>query len=261
MKKREILGFGFFAVLIIFLSAIVSAQYSGLGYELRRGSEMLIDFIKQIFVPIFISFLGGKSELLFERIMFFVIMIALIYVSLSRFPLFQDKKGPLWIITIVVSILATRFLIESEIVKTMLLPYSVLGVSLTAAVPFIIYFFFVQSFDDNPVLRKILWVFFIVVFLGLWDSRSVEVGKLAGIYLLTGILALICLLADGTIRRIMIAQQMKQLDIHNREGFVRDIRKQIGQLEEDKLKGFVTESHYHYLKRRLQHQLKDVLKN
>jgi len=125
---------------------------------------------------------------LFERIMFLTILLAVIYMVISKMPVFEGNNVVVWIITVTVSLLATRFLADSALVQTIILPYSVLGVALTSALPMLIYFTFVQRFDGTAT-RKMLWVFFIVVFFGLWGARYDAVGEIAWIYFITAGLA------------------------------------------------------------------------
>ena len=257
MKKR----FAVFCVSLIFitlLSVLVSAQY---GYfDLRSASEQIINWIQDIFGPFFAVFLGGTGEFLFEKILFFFIVLTFSFVVLKKFPVFEDHLGALWVTVAAVAILSTRFLTESEVVASILLPYSVLGVALTAAIPIVIFFLFVHTFDSST-LRKVLWIFFIVVFWGLYGSRAGELGSLAFIYLLTGIVALIFLFADGTIRRTLINQQMKELGHTSRMRYESDVRRQLHDVETDHINGIITDSQYMYMKRKLQKKLKDIRKN
>lgn len=254
MKKRIMIA-GFF-ILSIFAMAFASAQYS----DVSSASYEIIDTIKGVFTPIFSAFFGINDELIFERILFFVLVLALVNISLKRFPLFQNKSGPTWIVTIAVSLLATRYLGDIDLVNNILISYTVVGVALTSAITFIIYALFVESFEQGYI-RKVLWVLYLAIFLAIWYDRKDEVGKWAWIYLSAGGLALIFLLADGTIRRAMMNMRMKELDIHNREDYAAKIRTQLDKLEEDKRNNRITDSHYAYMKRNLNNQLRDVLKN
>jgi hypothetical protein len=140
-----------------------------------------------------------------------------VWISLERVPTIRDTEWAHWISSIAVSILAIRFLGDVAIVNAILLPYSVLGVALTSLIPFVVYFFVVKDFKKSA--RKMAWILFAVIFFALWISRNgatiispttksvvpaeLAVGKFAWIYLITGILSLVMLLADGTIQRMM----------------------------------------------------------
>ena len=150
-------------LLLLFSTTFAAAQsyYRGnnLGDNLGYGMEQLIDTVQEMFYPLFSIVLGGYGDYMFERILFLFILVALLYVIISRMDVFKKNRMVIWVITISISLLATRFLTESDLIQTMLLPYSVLGVTLTAALPLLIYFFFVESFSDSSTARKMLWIF------------------------------------------------------------------------------------------------------
>ena len=253
-------------LLLLFSTSFVVAQsyyYGGnnLGDGLGYGMEQLIDTVQEMFYPLFSIFLGGYGDYMFERILFLFILIAILYVVISHMDVFKENKVVIWVITLAISLLATRFLTESDLIQTMLLPYSVLGVTLTAVLPILIYFFFVESFNDSSTVRKMLWIFYIIVFIGLWASRYDELGQMSWIYMMSAIAALLFLLFDGTIRRIMIKQQMKELDIDNRDNFIIEIRRQMKELNHNYRDGFMTEARYKKINKRLNKQIKQIMKN
>jgi hypothetical protein len=249
MKKIYALMF----LLIISLS-FASAQ-TNFASGLRYGMEQLIDVVENLIGPLLGAFLGGEGDFLFERVLFFVIILSIVYLVLGKVGPFKgnDKEWLIWIIAVTVSLLATRFLIERDLIQAMILPYSVLGVALSAALPFLIYVFFVHSFDGSPIARKILWVFFIVVFIGIWASRP-EIGNLGWIYLLTAVLALFFLLFDGTIRRAIVKAQMAELNVNTRERHIAKLRERLEDLRNN-------ERHYRpTVYRRLEKRLMDDIK-
>lgn len=213
------------STLLISFITLASAQGS-ISSGLSGGMRNLVYTIENLFRPFFTVLLGGDDGFLFERVMFFMIVIAIVYIITSRMPVFDEKKAIIWIITLSVSILSTRYLVESSLVQSMLLPYSALGISLTAALPMLIYFAFVQSFENSATIRKMLWIFFITIFFGIWAARYQEVGEFAWIYLITALLALIFLLADGTIRRVILRQQQAEWDADSKEDHLVKLRKE-----------------------------------
>ncbi|MCX6748005.1 MAG: hypothetical protein NT076_00200 [Candidatus Pacearchaeota archaeon] len=256
MKK---VGFICFIILaLITIPLLVSA-----AWDLGAVSTRIIDLIQQIFGPFFVAFLGGSSEFLFERALLFFVIFSLVFIILGKINLFDDRAGAKVIVTLAVSILSSRFLPEAAItenIKTILLSYNVLGIVLTAGLPLIIFFFFVHSFESSA-LRKMLWIFFLVIYMGMWLSNYEAWGELSWIYFITGIAALIFFLSDGTIRRILVNAQMKQLGFNRRQDFEREIQRQIMKADEDLTKTIITPRQHYYIKRRLQKQLKAIRKN
>ncbi len=245
-----------FLIFVITLTFINFISAYNLGNTLEQAVQGVQDASRILIAP----FLGGESGILFEKILLFIIIVSLIKVTLSKTELFGSDPKILMIIAFAVSLLATRFLSDRQIIENILLPYSILGVALSAIVPLIIFFIFTQSFESS-IIRKISWIFFVIIFLGLWKMRYPELGNLAWIYLITGILAFFFLLFDGTIRRAIINQEMKQLGHQNKEKFETDIRRQIIQTKEDLDKNVISLHQYRKMIRRLQRKLKAIRKN
>jgi hypothetical protein len=224
MKK----AFGVSAFLLSMLT-FVSAQ-SNAAAGLSKGMSQVIGMIEGMLGPLFSAILGGGSEMLFEKILFLIIIFAIVYIIIKRTPVFSgDKNKPIvWIVSISVSLLSTRFM-SGDLLKSMMLPYTTLGVTLTAALPLIIFFIFVLSFDkpEHKTLRKILWIAYIVVFTTIWSTRYNDIGVISYIYLGSAIVALIFLLADGTIRRHMIKQKIEGGRHDRRMVMIADIERKV----------------------------------
>jgi len=208
---------------------------------------------------------------LFEKVLLLTIMIVTVYIILEKVPLFQaqleDKPALLWILDIAVSILAVRMLTSIEIIETALLPYTVLGVALTAALPLVIFFYFVEVFtgDEQASLRKILWLFFAIVFMGLWWSRYDELAlydwNISWIYFFTGVASLIFLLADGTIRRFYMRQKWKQMGMDSAERYAIHVREALDKLHERWINHVIPpnrEAYYQSERRRLEKELRNL---
>lgn len=242
---------------LIFSIGLASAQWF---FDFRSASQTWIMWIQDIFGPFFEVFLGPGGYL-FERILFLFIVFSVAYLMIGKIPVFQENKGAKWVVTIAVSLLSVRFLVESQYIRTILLPYSVLGIILAAGIPIIILFYFIYSFQDKDVLRKILWISSGAIYLGLWFSRYSELGDLSWIYFIAAVASLIFMLADGTIRRALINQQMKQLGITSRVELERDLKRKIKDLDNDLREGVISQSQYNMLKRKLKSNYNAMMKS
>jgi hypothetical protein len=254
MKKRLMIGFSIF-LLILFLG-VVSAYPSFSYSSVEDLTSRVIDFMSSIFS----IFVGGEGDYLFERILLFIVVFCIINVVLNKVQIFKGKTGVIAVLSLTVSLLSTRFLSDYLIVLNIIVPYNVLGIVLTAVLPLIIFFVFVMSFESN-VLRKVLWIMFMIIFIGVWYSRYDSLGELSWIYFFTGVIALIFLFADGTIRRYILKEQMKQLGINSRQDFEREILRQIRQADDDLAHSIITLAQHSNIKHRLQKQLKELRKN
>ena len=156
--------------------------------------------------PLISQILGNvpSGEWLFAKFLFFLIIFAIVWTALNRIEFFSEKTWVLAIITIAASILATRWIGGEGVIRTIVLPYSALGIALTAALPFIIYFLLVNVglSGQVPTVRRVAWIFFAVIFIGLWISRySVIESDARYIYPVTALAAFIMAVMDGTIHK------------------------------------------------------------
>jgi hypothetical protein len=253
-------NYSFIVLIVVVLSlTFVSADY--VGYELEKGANQIIDAVEGLVGPFASVFLGGSGDLLFERILFFAIVFSIVYVILStRVPAFSDQKAVVWVVTIAVSLLSTRFLTETQIIRAIIFPHSVLGIVLSSIIPFMVFFFFVESFSDNAILRKTLWIFFAVVFIGLWAARYGELGDFSWIYMITGIAAFFFLLFDGTIRRVLERQKMRARNVDNKEKYLRLLRKDLEEMRKDR-GHFSSDSSFKNTERKLMKEIKNATKS
>jgi len=253
MKKILI---GLFISLILF-SNFVSAFNFDIGNIFQQSVQGVQDASRILISPFF----GGEDNLLFEKILLFLIIVSIIKVTLAKTNIFGDDNRLGILVAFAVALLATRFLSDIQTVQNVLLPYSILGIAISAAIPLMIFFYFIQSFESS-IIRKVGWIFFVVIFIGLWNMRADELGNLAWIYLITGVIAFFFMLFDGTIRRALINQEWEQLEHENREKYEIDIRRQISQLRNDLANDTsVNKKQYIKMIKRLQKKLEAIHKN
>lgn len=200
----------------LFLINLVSAQFLGnFGFDIRRGSNDVINLVVNWAAPFLNAILGGddySGYLLFEKFLIFLLLLGIIYIALKQVDIFEDNEALHWMISIIVPILSLRFM-NFQWIHTILLQYQVLGVALGGLLPFIIYLFFLHGVAESSVVRKIGWIFFIVVYYGLWTTSadpSIDFsgsGAYGEVYFWTMAIAFIFLLFDGTIHRVMEGQK------------------------------------------------------
>jgi len=229
MKKWERSSIVFILVFIGLIS-LVSAQV-----DLRQGSEQVIDWVVGFAEPFLQVILGGEDYtglLLFERFLIFILLLSIVYLSLSNVPVFDDMPVVLWVVSVIIPLFAVRFM-SFVWLNTILIQYQVLGIAIAGILPFIIYLFFLHSISESSVVRKIGWIFFIVVYFGLWSTTETE--SYTQIYFWTMLIALVFLFLDGTMHRFFERQKWKESgksDIYNR---VAQIDKEIVTLERSNL--------------------------
>ena len=197
--KRGLNVFILGLILISFSMSFVSAATGPV-----EAIQSMVSGAYELIKPLLVGIVGSAddAEFFLVKVMLMFIVFAVIHKSLEKVPFFSEVTWVLWVISVAVSILSVRWLGDTEIVQNVLLPYSVLGIALTAGIPFVVYFFMTIDFDR--IMRKVSWIFFIVVFLTIWITRLDELtGASQYIYLITAGAGLIVLLADGTIQGLM----------------------------------------------------------
>jgi len=180
------------------------------GFDVRNTIQSAINFYVDIGEPVLNVLFGGfgwNGLYLFERLLLFIILVAIIYLALGRIDLFEEQKVIRRVVSIIIPLIGIRF-INYEWMHAILTQYTVLAIVLTAAIPFLLFFFFVYEVgDSHDIFRKILWLLFIGIYAGLWSTSEAEEST---IYAWTTIAAIICLILDTTImRRYRAIQLMK----------------------------------------------------
>ncbi len=215
MKKLGVIVSLVFAVLLL-ASSFVSAQAS-----LQPIADGAVSFYENIFEPVGKFVLGKNTDdgqIFFAKLLFFMLLIGLVNYALIQIPSFAKKS---WWISAIVSILAIRW-VNADWIEAIVMPYSALGITLTAFFPFVIYFFLVEKgLEGNTVMRKVAWVFAAVVFMGMFLYRNAAstttTTKVFGfvtssatttpgfnptyIYLIAAVASVILLVADKTIQK------------------------------------------------------------
>ena len=193
---------GVTSIIIALLAiSLVSAQY-----DFRGGSQRVINIFVESYEPFIQAILGGNEYtgfLLFEKFLLFILLLGIVYISLNNIDIFSENKAVHVIVAIIVPVLSVRA-INLAWLNTLILQYQVLAIALTGILPFIIYLFFLHGVAESPTVRKIGWIFFIIVYLGLWITS--ETLSYSSVYFWTMIIALIFLLMDGTIHRYYMNQ-------------------------------------------------------
>jgi len=248
MNKTRGLTLGLLLISIFTLN-FVSAD---LTQDLGRGFQevyKIIDILITNFITPFVQLVltsGTESisgDMLFAKLLFLLIVLGFVHMSLDKANLFPDKKGLHWIIVIVIAILSTRYLGSEALIQTIILPYSVLGIAISAGIPFIIYFLFIEvgfknsNDNDFSILRKGAWVLFIVVFIGLWYARRPvieQAGSYAGwIYPITILASVLVLLFDGTIQRVWLKAELNKTISSMASRTAREMKRELNNLYGD----------------------------
>jgi hypothetical protein len=185
-------------LLSIFMTGLVSAE-SSVERFLDRGVEQISPVAK---------YLVGDAEnatVLFVKVLVLILLLVVVYIAIGRVPGLGDNGTIAFVVSLIVSLIAVRYITSEALVNLIWIPYGTLAIVLSAGLPFIIAFFFLESFDQD-VVRKVGWIALLVVFVGLalmrWEELAVEtaLGNLAWIYVIIAVLCGLLFLYDKHIK-------------------------------------------------------------
>ncbi len=256
-KSSGVLNIILWILGILILIAIVVSLYNGMTGNVVTVTGQAVS--SDPFATLFSSIIDGAKPLLeyllgqkFDNntnsiygdffsmaLLILLIVFAVVYVSLKRINFFNDLDHVwvLWVVSIAVSLLAVRFLTQEWLI-TILLPYSALGVVISAGVPFAIFFFIVKDWTSKTA-RKFAWIFFSVVFIFLYYARSnieyiaTSTGTHYEIYLWTALLAGLMFLFDGTIHGFFVKARHEKIAALGRQGSLSSVQNHQNQADSD----------------------------
>ncbi|MEI6058659.1 MAG: hypothetical protein WCP89_02710, partial [archaeon] len=148
--------------------------------------------------------------------------------AVGRVNFFAEYTWVLVVLSLAISVLGIRWIGGSDIVQTIILPYSTLAIAIGAGIPFVLYFFIVKDFHKTA--RNVAWIFFGVIFIGIWISRVDQVGDAGWIYIATAALSLVMILFDGAIRKMMLKMDIERSGTANAEEAILKYKLRISEL-------------------------------
>src|SRR3989344_565926 len=199
--------FSIFVLSLIISSFFISfASAQNAGEKLASGISSFIEGVIKALEPLFKIILGENAKFEFaSSILILLIVFCFVYIVLNNIDFFNNTPWVLWTVTIAVSVLSVRTIGSAEIIQAIILPYTTLGVVVSAAVPFALFGYFVFNNVQSKTLRRILWIFFAIVFITIWAERAEDFisGEFdaSNIYLYTAIASFIMIIFDGTFRK------------------------------------------------------------
>ncbi len=133
----------------------------------------VIQALKDILGPIFAALFGTSEfdDFLFTKMLLFLLLGIVVFGALKSVEFFERTRGLALIVSVIVSILAVRYISEDGLIAGILLPYGTLGIAITTFLPFLVYFWFVHKSVQGGFARKAAWILYGVVFVMVWLSR------------------------------------------------------------------------------------------
>ncbi len=221
LKRGEIFAFVF--VVLLLAMPLASAQFSGgYFYNAQLTVGPVLESAIGILAPIFQFAVGdySNSETFIMKVLLLILLIAIIGSILRAIPRFEEMNdATLNIVTVIISVIAIRFLATSNLVEGILLPYGTLGAAILMILPFILWFWFIHQSRMGPGMRKFAWGFFMIIFFVFWTTRAPIMGKLANqIYGWAMVVMIFVLIFDRSIHRYFKTEEAnKAMDDHIRD--------------------------------------------
>ena len=253
-KKKGLVSF-LFAFLMIKIIPLVSAY--GLGgfgnafssIDLRQGWESIMSGGESFLAPIFRLLLDTNSgEFFFAKCLALILLFVVIYYVLERSDVFGRRKGVIFTIAFVVSVLSMRFMPENDFIKGILLPYGTLGAAILTLLPFIIYFFFVEQHISGGFGRRAAWALYGIIFFFFMMYRMAtgdSFNSLMGwVYICGLILVLICFFFDSSIHSYFDTASFRGVLSKRKRDRLIELRERAAKTIERREKGIINDREY-----------------
>jgi len=214
-KKKSLLGI-VFAFFMLKLIPFVSAYSWGYGFiDLRQGSDQVIRWVEDFAAPFFEILVGEYSggEFFFAKCLLLILLFIVIMfiIEKSDFLGMKNNRGISFLISLIISVLAVRFIPETELIRAMILPYNVMGIAILSILPFILYFFFIHYSNMGSIGRRLAWSFYGVIFGVLWYNRYDSLSPIGNqIYGWMLAVVVICMLLDKQIHEYFGSLEFKE---------------------------------------------------
>lgn len=199
-------------VILSAIAAMFSLPFVSAALDTRSITQSVIQFYQDSFEPIFEAILGESSsnEFFFAKVLLLLLLYVVIYFSLQKSAIFGNRKGIIFVVSLVVSVLGIRYLPENDLVRGILLPYNTLAIAITTFLPFIIYFLFVHQSVSGGFGRRAAWALYAIVFAALLITRWNELAPTSHwIYTIAIILVAISFLFDKTVHEYFETHQLQ----------------------------------------------------
>lgn len=207
LNKRDALMAVFVLAGVFMLMPFASA----LMYDITTIVRSTIDSIVAYTAPVFEALLGEyqTSEFFFVKCMLLILLFVMITGATRLIPTIGKNKGVSMVISLIVSIIAVRYISETQVIKGILLPYGALGIGLVTILPFLICFYFVHAVGWGGLGRRLSWIVFGIVFMALFISRYDQLPTLSRqIYIALIIAIAVVFIFDKGIHRYFFLHEL-----------------------------------------------------
>ncbi len=243
IKKFKLL----FSILvsILFVLPMINAAFD-FDYAKEQATRV-IDAALGLSSPFLEKIIGdyNDSEFFFGKVLVLILLILIIKNILDRTPIGEDNKKISFLVALIVSILAVRFMNQNNFFEAILIQYGVLGIAITTILPMVIFFYFIHNTKVGTYGRKLFWAIYAITLGAIWISKSAEIPEVANwIYTLSFLAAIIFIFFDKSIHSYFGITDFKRFEKkQNREAILR-AKERIAKLNERLDKGIINRYEY-----------------
>jgi|SRR3989344_801283 len=245
-------------ILSLLLSPTISAATSDFE-EVKYQMTRAIEFVLGALSPFFEYIIGeyNTSDFFFSKILLFILLVVICKNVLDRTPLVEHNKKISLVISIIVSIIAIRFINENNFFEAIFIQYGALGIAITTILPMVIFFYFIHNTKIGTYGRKIFWTLYGITLGAIWILKSSEIPEVANwIYGLTLLAAIIFIFFDKSIHSYFGLSDFKKYEKDSNKKKIWELKKQLDELNEHFQKKRINYSEYKQEKENLENIIK-----
>ena len=258
MRKKT----GIFLTLLLVISMINFVSSDSNAFE--KSAETIKEVLEAtlgLLSPFFEKLIGdySSSEFFFSKILLLILLILVIKAVLEKTPFGEDSRIRM-VLSIVISILAIRFINENDFFEAIFIQYGALGISITTIVPMVIFFYFIHNTRIKTFGRKVFWAIYGITIIAIWISKFNEINEVANwIYGLTIFAVIILIFADKQIHSYLGLSELKSFQRRDTNKHIRKLKRDIHDLGEDYERGIIENKEYKKNREDLEKMIKQLL--
>ena len=144
------------------------------------------------------------------RILLFLLIFAVVFTAVGKTRIFREQKAIQVVITLVVSILSTWYLSESQILYS-LVGYNILGILLITFIPLLIVLLFVHKANFGPKFRKTILILFGLVLAYVYFTKKYDfTASESKVTLLVGAVLIAAIIFDKGLHSFFRKKQQRE---------------------------------------------------
>ncbi len=249
------------AALLLIIPLISADSY---GFDKAKDAvTKIIDTVLGILSPVFEQIIGdySTSDFFFSKILLLIMLIVICKKVLDITPFGEDNKRVSLIISIIVSIIAIRFINENDFFEAIFIQYGALGIAITTILPMVIFFYFIHNTKVGAYGRKVFWALYGITLGAIWILKSSEIPEVANwIYGLTLLAAIIFIFFDKPIHSYFGLSDFRKFERESSKKRIRELNRELNQLRKDYEEGLVDRRDYRLEEATLKERITELSK-